>query len=275
MKIIDSHIHFWDISNGYNDWVKSTDLPSIVIPDSIIETNSFVHIEAHTSNHDSLCDYNWLKSKFPEKNIKVVAFIDFLSSLEEFEKKVSILAKKNDIVGIRQIMAKTYKSRYSPFDNCIPYDLCEKLIILKSHNLIFEAQLYPEQFLPLLNLIDKSGVKMAIEHFGLPIFGENNNLVEWHTLIQEISQHKRWYLKLSGFDLNNDFKLIYKSIDFILNNISSNQLCYGSNYPVSHSKSYSYWYNLLLGYIKGDKIIDDIFFNSAAELYGFKEVEGR
>ncbi|MBN3683906.1 amidohydrolase, partial [Francisella tularensis subsp. holarctica] len=33
MNIVDSHIHFWDITNGYNDWVKDTNLPKLVTPE--------------------------------------------------------------------------------------------------------------------------------------------------------------------------------------------------------------------------------------------------
>tara|TARA_B110000261_G_C12985832_1_gene318310 strand:- start:100 stop:801 length:702 start_codon:yes stop_codon:yes gene_type:complete len=227
MKIIDSHIHFWDTGNGLNDWVKETNLPKKVIPNDIVDTDSFVHIEAHTPDQNSLCEYNWLKSNFPNKNIKVVAFVDFTQDLDIFKKDVALISRKEDIVGVRHIMAKTDKSKYSPFDDRVPYDLLEKLRVLKDNNLIFEAQLYPEQFLPLLKLINTSGVIMAIEHFGLPIFGDNSNLVEWHSLINQIAQNKKWYLKLSGFDLNNNFKYLKIALEVVFQNIQSNRLCYG------------------------------------------------
>ena len=96
MKIIDSHIHFWDISNGYNNWVKSTDLPKKVSPNQIIDTDSFVHIEAHTSDQNILCEYEWLKLNFPNKNIKVVVFVDFTQDLDSFKKDVALISSKED-----------------------------------------------------------------------------------------------------------------------------------------------------------------------------------
>ncbi|MBK2044397.1 amidohydrolase, partial [Allofrancisella guangzhouensis] len=216
MKIIDSHIHFWDTSNGFNNWVNKTELPKLVIPNDF-NVDSFVHIEAHNSNQDILCEYKWIKSKFLNKNIKVIAFVDFTQDIKGFKKDIAVISKYDDIVGVRHIMAKTYRSKYSPFNNTIPKDLLEKLRILKENDLIFEAQMYPEQFLPLLTLIDKSEVKMAIEHFGLPIFGENNNLTEWYSLIREMNNHSKWYLKLSGFDLNNDNKYTYEAMALFLN----------------------------------------------------------
>lgn len=62
-RIIDSHIHFWDIDNGYNRWVKDTDLPTKVLP-SDFKIDDFVHIEAHTEDVDHLCEYKWLVANF-------------------------------------------------------------------------------------------------------------------------------------------------------------------------------------------------------------------
>ena len=272
MKIIDSHIHFWDTGNGLNDWVKETNLPKKVIPNDIVDTDSFVHIEAHTQDQNSLCEYNWLKSNFPNKNIKVVAFVDFTQDLDIFKKGVDIISRKEDIVGVRHIMAKTDKSKYSPFDDRVPYDILEKLRVLKENNLIFEAQLYPEQFLPLLNLIDKSGVIMAIEHFGLPIFGENDNLIEWQILIKKIAQNDKWYLKLSGFEFNNNYKYLNKALKFVFENIESSRLCYGSNFPVSNTDNNTKWAIILKNQIKDDNTLKNIFFNTSNQLYGFIKV---
>ncbi len=48
--------------------------------------------------------------------------------------------------------------------------------------------MYPEQYLPLLDTIDSSGVTMVIEHFSLPIFAGNDNLSEWKTFMKQVSQ---------------------------------------------------------------------------------------
>ncbi len=142
-------------------------------------------------------------------------------------------------------MSKTYKSRYSPFEKSIPKDLEQKLKILKDHKLIFEAQMYPEQFLPILEKINNSDVKMVVEHFSLPLFGRNNNLIEWQRFIQECSQNTNWNLKLSGFDLNNEISNVEKALGFVFENISFHQLCYGSNFPVSNHDDYNSWQKFL------------------------------
>ena len=155
-------------------------------------------------------------------------------------------------------MAQTTKTSYSPFNGDIPSDLKDKLLILKENNLVFEAQMYPEQYLPFLEDIESSGVTMVVEHLGLPVFTGNNNLAEWKTFLRQVSQNNNWHLKLSGFDMNNDMKDVYKCLDFVFENVSTNQLCYGSNLPISHQDNYNNWKNLLVEYIDSNDIVKDI-----------------
>jgi predicted TIM-barrel fold metal-dependent hydrolase len=270
MKVVDSHIHFWDITNGYNDWVKSTDLPRLVTPDGF-DTEAFVHIEAHSEAFSPFCEYKWLKQSFPTENIKIVAFADFTLELSDFEKNISKLAEHKDIVGVRQIMASTDKSEYSPFDKAIPKDLQAKLEILKQYDLVFEAQMYPEQFLPFLDAINNSGVKMTIEHFGLPLYAKNGNAKEWQTFIKSISQNQNWYLKLSGFDLNNDICDVDRALDFIFDNVNEKKLCYGSNFPVSYTQDYNFWQNYLRKYINDEKVSQNVFCEVAREVYSIND----
>jgi len=266
MKIIDSHIHFWDINNGYNDWVKATDLPKLVTPE-LVKADKYVHIEAHIDTCDPLCEYEWLLSKFPDKSIKVVAFADFTLDIVDFEKKIMHLTSSHNVVGVRHIMSKTNKSKYSPFGKEIPADFEAKLRVLKKYNIIFEAQMYPEQFLPLLDNISKSEVDMVIEHFGLPIYGRNNNLDSWHKFIKICAQNPNWTLKLSGFDLNNDMLDVTKALDYIFENISESKLCYGSNFPVSSQNDYKFWQSFLFQYINNDNISKQVFENVAHRVY--------
>ena len=146
MKIIDSHIHFWNIDNKINEWVDTTDLPRIVSPNDF-NTDCFVHVEAHSEKHDNLCEYRWLKKHFANKNIKIVAFIDFSQHISTFEQKAIQLGKITDVVGVRQIMATSNKSKYSPYNKDIPLDFSSKLKILAQNNLVFDCQMYPNQLL--------------------------------------------------------------------------------------------------------------------------------
>ncbi|QWU99432.1 amidohydrolase family protein [Francisella salimarina] len=267
-KIIDSHIHFWDIDNGYNRWVKDTDLPTKVLP-SDFKIDNFVHIEAHAEDIDHLCEYKWLVANFSNKNIKVIAFVDFTQNVQSFEQKIIELSSCRDIVGVRQIMSKDSGAKYSPFDKEIPSDLFEKLVILKKYNMIFECQMYPQQFVSAVSDILKSNVTCCVEHFGLPIKTRNDNLLYWRDLLRCVDNHQNLYLKLSGGDLNNDEDDIKEILNEVKDSVDTSKLCYGSNYPVSNKDNYNKWFDIVYSTFTDAKSQQDIFCNTANKLYGF------
>ncbi|APC97497.1 amidohydrolase family protein [Francisella frigiditurris] len=268
IKIIDSHIHFWDVDNGYNKWVENTNLPRKVLP-SDFEIDNFVHIEAHSENINHLCEYKWLANNFNNKNIKVIAFIDFTQNIEVFEKKITDLSKYENIVGVRQIMSKNSSSKYNPFDKEIPLDLLDKLKILKAYNMIFECQMYPDQLINSMPDIIKSNVICCIEHLGLPIKTSEENFDYWRAIFLEIINNKNIFLKLSGGDLNNSDNHIYEILYEIRGNVDSSKLCYGSNYPVSNKEDYNKWLNMICSVFIDPKEQENIFFNTANSLYQF------
>ncbi|AJI52594.1 amidohydrolase family protein [Francisella philomiragia] len=266
--IIDSHIHFWDIDNNYNRWIKDTNLPTKVLP-SDFKIDNFVHVEAHTEDINHLCEYKWLVDNFSNKNIKVIAFVDFTQSEQSFEQKIIELSYYKDIVGVRQIMSKDSSASYSPFDKEIPSDLFEKLVILKKYNMIFECQMYPQQFVNAVSDILKSNVTCCVEHFGLPIKTRDDNLLYWRDLLRYVDNNQNLYLKLSGGDLNNNEDKIKEILEEVKNSVASSKLCYGSNYPVSNTDNYNKWFDMVCNAFIDAKSQQDIFFNTANKLYKF------
>ncbi|MCW8091230.1 amidohydrolase family protein [Alteromonas sp. ASW11-130] len=266
MKIIDSHIHFWDVANGFNEWVEETTLPKQVSPDHL-NAEGFVHIEAHGEHHSPFCEFSWLKQTYPNCHIKVIAFIDFTLPLKDFERCLSVLSAQPDIVGVRQIMATTSEFSYNPFKKAIPVDLREKLSMLTAHDMIFEAQMYPNQFLDLLDDIKASDVTMTLQHMALPVLSSAENQSHWRTLLKEISHQKNWIIKLSGFEMLNKDNQLEACLDSIFEIIPLNQLCYGSNYPVTHPHDYARWQNQLCEYINEEDVKMNIFYRTANRLY--------
>ena len=267
MKIIDSHIHFWNIDKKLNEWVNTADLPSIVSPNDF-SSDGFIHVEAHSEKHDSLCEYKWLKKYFPNKNIKIVAFIDFTQHISLFEQKAIQFGEITDIVGVRQIMATSNKSQYSPYNKDIALDFSSKLEILAKNNLVFDCQMYPDQLIKYIDIIIKSNVIMALEHFGLPILADNKNMSLWNVVLKEIEQSQNTFIKLSGLELNNDNNKIAQCLDIVLRTVNSGKLCYGSNYPISNKNHPLLWQAILIKNINNDQqILEDVFANTANHLY--------
>ncbi len=266
MKVIDAHVHFWDVSRGVNEWVEHTSLPRSVLPTQL-GADGFVHIEAHTEHHHPACEYKWLKNHFPDCAIKVICFLDFTLPIQEFEKNLVELTGLSDCVGVRQIMASSSQFAYSPFNKAVPKDLRAKLSLLAQHNMIFEAQFYPDQFLAVLDDIAASNATMAIEHAGLPVWEAKRNIGQWNILLREVAQHPDWHLKLSGLDMLNSAEHIEHCVERIVENVPANRLCYGSNYPVSYQANYDSWLNTLSNQINDSQFIQTISYHVAHRLY--------
>jgi predicted TIM-barrel fold metal-dependent hydrolase len=128
--------------------------------------------------------------------------------------------------------------------------------------------MYPDQLIKYIDIILKSNVTMALEHFGLPVFNDNKNISQWHSILKEIEQGQNTFIKLSGLDLNNDNNQIARCLDIVFSTINSNKLCYGSNYPLSNKNHPLLWQASLIKHINNDQLIlNNVFVNTANNLY--------
>nr|WP_246261144.1 amidohydrolase family protein [Alteromonas ponticola] len=264
--MIDSHIHFWDVANELNSWVKKTSLPQSISPEDV-DATGYVHIEAHAEHLSPLCELTWLRNTFATGNIRVIAFLDFTQPLQEFERRLLLLAAQPEIVGVRQVMASSRVSAYSPFQQTLPADLPRKLAMLAANNLIFDAQMYPDQYLPILDDIIASDVIMAMEHMALPIATSAENMQTWQTLLKLVSQQPNCTLKLSGFDIVNHNNDITRVLDILFDVMPMERLCWGSNYPVSNQNDYRCWQTRLSNYLGDPTIENTVFYQTANRLY--------
>ncbi|MCF6768259.1 amidohydrolase family protein [Thiotrichales bacterium 19S11-10] len=285
-KVIDSHIHLWDLKNNYNQWVYSSNkyhyLQKNYMLDSLEKSLShqlsgIVHIEAHNSDVNTLNEAKWLISqqkKHPNIALRIIAFADILQHPEDFEKDIKSLLAYPEIIGIRHILAYHPDAYYSPVDkdHSNHPNLIKNLSVLKKYNLIFDAQLYPKQWLNLLEHVDLVENKIALEHFALPLMHNSQEKKLWQKAVQSLSHMNNAYLKLSGLNmLHVELKLetVLQLLSFCLNELGAKKLIYGSNFPVEHHDNYSYWFDLLYSLIQSDSDREDIFFHNAHKLYCF------
>ena len=264
--LIDTHIHFYNKDNNINSWIGSN-LPHKVDP---IKNYRYVHIEAHDENIDTIKEYKYIESL--GANIKTIAFLDFNKDLNFFENEVKRLSSYKNIVGVRQIMSYKENTNYSfsKFKE-LPSNLLEKLIILKKYNLVFESQMYVEQYFKVIDIIIQSEVTTIIEHMGLS-FSE-----KLKDLIKIINNSDNIYMKLSSlntFDLNNLENLNTQTninhISLIIKNLNESKMLFGSNYPVAFLSNKKQWFELIDSLIeKFNKSKQKIFVDNAKKVYKF------
>lgn len=284
MRIIDTHIHFYNLNNNINTWIKNAidspylqvnHLPQMLLDSSKNEIYGVLHVEAHDSAIPTEVEIKWLEQAMqatPKLRYKHIAFVDITLSITDFITIINQIKTYKYVVGIRHILSYQPDFRYNPCDSDLSKNknILENLKYLAKNNLIFACQAYPYQIKNLLPLIYASKVSCIVDHFALPGWhvknDENHKL--WQSTVLELAKSPNIFLKMSGLDMLQPKSEFAEIIDYILNNFPIARLLYGSNNPVSNQGDYNTWGHDLLEHFKhlNPKTCDDIFYNNAYKL---------
>ncbi len=282
MRVIDTHIHFWDLANNINNWVSRVNKPYLLknhLPDMIIKNfkaqlHGVVHIEAHDYAIPTTYEINWLSrimKTIPNLKYSHIAFADITLPKSEFAKIIDNLIVCKKVSGIRHILSHNPKFDYSPCDADLSQNanITENLNYLASTQLIFDCQMYPYQIDNILPAIKNSGVICIIDHLALPAWEKDGDKDHntWQHTIAELAKLKNVFIKVSGIDMFRQDHEFDNVLDFCFKIIPSSNLIYGSNYPVSFNHDYNYWYNYLNTFNLSDSKKEQIFMKNANSIF--------
>lgn len=279
LKKIDTHLHFWDLGNKFNNWVlyqtDSSELKKNFLPDALFIDDTLygvVHIEAHDSAISTINEIKWLSGimqKYPYVKYAHIAFADITLPYDEFSQIINEIKQHAQVKGIRHILSHSPRYKYNPCDEDISNhkNILGNLQCLMQNKLIFDCQMYPYQLQNILPHIIYSGVTCIIDHCALPAWDNMHDYDLWQKLVIELGQVRHIYLKLSGLDMFKPEEEFAGIVDFCLEHIPYERLMYGSNYPVSFTNNYNYWFDFLNTAIKNAAIKEKIFLNNAANVF--------
>ena len=282
MKVIDSHIHFWDLANNINSWVYKVNNPSLeknYMPDTVVnkfngDLYGVVHIEAHDSAISTVNEVNWLNSVMqdnPKLKYSHIAFVDITLPNTEFSKIIDKLTEYKNVVGIRHILSHNPKFDYSPCDNDLSNNpnIHDNLGYLAKNNFIFNCQMYPYQINNILSAITTSGVTCVIDHLVLPAWDKKDDTdhLLWQEIITKLSKLDNVFIKISGIDMFRKEAEFKDVVQFCLDKFPIDRLMYGSNYPVSFNNNYNYWYEYLNNMSLSSIEKEQLFFKNACGVF--------
>jgi predicted TIM-barrel fold metal-dependent hydrolase len=259
MKVIDPHLHLFNLEQGDYQWLK-TDNPPFWPDKKIIEKSftekdlqlfsplelaGFVHIEAGFDNQQPWLEIAWLEStcSLPFKSIGAV---DLTLSATKFHYTLLQLNRLDSVVGVRHILdnnALEYLSNFQVKDN---------LAQLAQHKLIFECQMPLSNIkavAQLVEIIDNNPtLTLVINHAGWPPEGSRSEAwVNWQQSIEILSAYKNVAIKCSGFEMaNRQYSLAWQQ-QVIMQCITSfglHRTMLASNFPLCLFKA-SYQLNWL------------------------------
>ena len=263
MKIIDSHVHFFDLSKGEYHWLKPENPPfwsdkkriannvserDLVVSDSM-NLAGFVHIEAGFNNQAPWQEIAWLEAscKLP---FRAVANINLTLNPEKFQQQIKQISAYASVVGCRHILdsqavelltSEQVKSNFSA---------------LNKAKLNFEVQMpfSNKKAVNALNTIVKNNpnISFIINHAGSPLSnsGEVSEVSLWYQGLAIIAENNNVAIKCSGWEMVNrhySFDWCKTIINHCLTLFGTQRVMLSSNFPLTRlSCSYqTYWQAML------------------------------
>ncbi|MGS2720861.1 amidohydrolase family protein [Paraglaciecola aestuariivivens] len=284
IKIIDPHLHLFNLQQGNYAWLKPQNPPfwpdKQLINKDFRESDlrlytdyklaGFVHIEAGFDNQKP-----WREIEYLEQHcllpFKSVAFADITST--NFEKQIMRLTIYSSVVGIRHILdeqALAILTAASSQGN---------LGLLAEKHLSFDAQLSVTDQ-PAVDKITQlahelPALKIIINHGGWPPISAHSRQQEnWQKNIQKLAKCPNIALKISGLEMqerNWQLGQLIKVINDSLAAFGDKRVMLASNFPLClFSQSYAkLWSNYQQLPNLSSAFIKQISYNNAKYWYKF------
>lgn len=214
MKIIDPHLHLFDLNKGQYHWLKPENPP--FWPDkpviaknfseqalklaSPLNLTGFVHIEAGFNNQEPWREIAWLEENC-QSSFRSIASLDITLMPALFSQQLDKLLTYQSVVGIRHILDDEALNILK-HKNCLA-----NLQLLAKKQLCFELQISLsdnhaiDQLVEILSVT--SGLFYCINHAGWPPLNIENarNKSHWQQNLQRLSKFSNIYIKCSGFEM--------------------------------------------------------------------------
>lgn len=271
--MIDTHVHFWNYDKVKDAWI--TDDMKILQRDflpqhlkSELDQNGIegiIAVQADQSENETKFLLE-LAKKNPE--IKgIVGWVDLQN--ENIENKLLYYSQSSIIKGFRHIVQAEPSGflKGERFQNGIK--------LLKSFDFTYDVLIYENQLKEAIEFVNKfPEQKFIIDHCAKPGI-KNKSINTWKEGMQEISQNKKVYCKLSGLTTEANWntwkeKDFYPYFDVVFECFGTDRLLFGSDWPVVLvSGTYTKWKNLLKNYMHdfSEEEKREFFAKNAIEFY--------
>ena len=246
MRIIDPHLHLFDLTLGEYQWLKMDKPP--FWPDkhlitknfseqdlnlsAPIELAGFVHIEAGFDNQQPWREIAWLESHCTIL-FRSIAMLNITLPSELFTQQLEKLVQFKSVVGIRYILDDDAHNILN--DN----NTQTNLEVLATKNLSFELQMSVSdtKAVTCLSKILTAlpTLKVSINHAGWPVLDQQQQLI-WLANIKYLAKFKRVYIKCSGYEMAaRDYppSWPHQIINHCIENFGIERVMLASNFPLN------------------------------------------
>lgn len=294
LRIVDSHVHLWDLSRARYGWLQDAPLPNnpagdmspiahknYLLDDYLADTSGWrvdkiVHVEAGQPVGQQLAETDWLQSIADQRGYPhgIVAGADLLDP--NLDALLEAHASRPNVRGIRQIVCwhedplKTYTDRNLLRDPAWVAGLAK----LAKHGLSFDLQLYPSQMATAAIIAARNpDVPLIVNHAGLPTDRDEAGMERWRMGLRLLAAQPQVSIKISGLgitDRNWTLASIRPVVLECLDAFGTERAMFASDFPVervhgSFDAFYSAFDAITAGFSADER--DRLFAGNAEAIY--------
>lgn len=248
MTFIDPHIHFFALTHGRYEWLKSHNPPfwddKRAIAEPVCEADlrragrhqlgGFVHIEAGFDNARPWREIHYLNAHCALP-FKAVAAIDLLSN--DALNHVDTLYHLTSVVGLRHILDEQA-------EEILTHPKAKHTLnAMANRQLSFDAQFDVSDsraVKALLNVLDYAPtLRVVINHAGEPPLSSGKadtlRFQRWRQHIKLLGLHERVAIKMSGWEMRDrrwQREAVSRVIYDMLEHVADDKLMFASNFPL-------------------------------------------
>lgn len=224
IRIVDPHVHLWDLSRARYGWLQDDPLPNnpagdmspiarrnYLLEDYLDDTagwrvDKIVHVEAGMPRGQHLGETDWLQAMAADNGYPqgIVAGADLLDP--DLDALLEAHAARPNVRGIRQIVCwhadplKTYTDRDLLQDPAWVAGFAK----LARHGLSFDLQLYPSQMVRAAEIAARHpDVPMIVNHAGLPTDRDADGMALWRAGLRLLAAQPHVSIKISGLGITD------------------------------------------------------------------------
>lgn len=224
LRIVDPHVHLWDLSRARYGWLQDEPLPNnpagdmrpiagrdYLLKDYLADTTGWrvdkiVHVEAGMPRGEQLGETDWLQAMadaygYPQG---IVAGADLLDP--GLDALLEAHAGRANVRGVRQIVCwhEDPLKTYTEHDLLLDPAWVAGFSKLARHGLSFDLQLYPSQMATAAELAARyPDVPMIVNHAGLPTDRDEVGMERWRAGLRLLAARPQVSIKISGLGITD------------------------------------------------------------------------
>lgn len=280
MKIIDTHVHIWDIEKAEYPWLKGD--RSILNrtwkieeignerKEASVVAGVLVQAGGNLKDTELMLDTarrtDWISG--------VVVWLPLMDPIEIQRLLEERFLKEKYFKGVRHQIHDEKDPKWLLQPKAI-----ESLNILSSYNIPYDVVgIKPEHIETVLEVADKvPGLRMVFDHLNWPPIPTKERFGRWGELMKEAARHKNLYAKISGLGTasgsfqNRTVDDIKPYVEFVIDHFGTDRCFCGGDWPVSmlvcnYIQTWQTTKDILNGLLN-DEEKEKVFFSNANKFY--------